>query len=379
MRKCIGVTAMIVMNMPGLALAVTADIYQSMASGSDGDVLNQTMMDASSFGGAPGVATEWLPYHGTMWFSREHVRDLPGVVTIGGVDHDGHGLGTWKVNARLGENLVAVRFGTGTFVYSGGESVTPLRERITVACYYTMGALTNHANAYYLDTIVVGNPGQTWSVLQLYQTGSSGLTVRAHGSLEDPQASAGIPIAPEKTYWVNLHHDGVGGQSQVAVYDPEGGFAPVGMESVGTKVGGVMSWVKIGRKDNHADYVTEDVYAHFSHVLIDYTAAEFPLLPDGVCRDGDRDGYLSAECGGSDCNDADAQVYPGHGCGDAPDSGAMVDAGPEEGPVPGLDAGSGSASKGCSCHVGGRRGTWASLLLLVALASLVGGRQRHPR
>jgi hypothetical protein len=50
-----------------------------------------------------------------------------------------------------------------------------------------------------------------------------------------------IKIVPGKTYWVNLHFDGVAGKTSVAAFDPDNAFAPVGDTVVASKATPMMS------------------------------------------------------------------------------------------------------------------------------------------
>jgi hypothetical protein len=117
-----------------------------------------------------------------------------------------------------------------------------------------------------------------------------GLYVRAHGSKLRPDGSweqtvsnTCIPIELGKTYWFNLHHDGPGEVSKVALYDPENNYAQVGEISItesrawGGK--GACSKILFGRADKHGNINTPETFSHFSHIMVDYTEGKFPLLP----------------------------------------------------------------------------------------------------
>ncbi|MCX6903673.1 MAG: hypothetical protein NTW03_09385 [Verrucomicrobia bacterium] len=84
-----------------------------------------------------------------------------------------------------------------------------------------------------------------------------------------------------KTYWVNLHFDGAAGQSSVAAFDPENGFAQVGETVVAESTSdSTMAYgIKFGRADNHGANPTATTQSYFAHILVDYTKGVFPLLP----------------------------------------------------------------------------------------------------
>lgn len=45
------------------------------------------------------------------------------------------------------------------------------------------------------------------------------------------------------------------------------------------------------------------------------TSSQFPLASAGYCIDSDNDGYYAQGCGRAiDCDDNNAEKYPGHGC-----------------------------------------------------------------
>src|SRR3989304_9296287 len=45
------------------------------------------------------------------------------------------------------------------------------------------------------------------------------------------------------------------------------------------------------------------------------TSSEFPSASAGYCIDDDNDGYYAQDCGRAiDCDDNNAEKYPGHGC-----------------------------------------------------------------
>ncbi len=150
---------------------------------------------------------------------------------------------------------------------------------ITTACYFTSGlksyCYTND------DTIrfVVGG----WGVMQMRNPDNKGPYLFAHACLGGNSGSTDfIKIKSGKTYWVNLHYDGVVGRCFIAAFDPDNGFAQVGTTvEAPAVIGSTCSAVQFGRCDAHGDDKHNDTQSYFSHILVDYTNGAFPLLPSG--------------------------------------------------------------------------------------------------
>ena len=244
--------------------ATPVDIYQDMESGNDDDVLAPAVMNASSHGGGKG----WTATSGRMWVSTSHARDLPGPVTVGGVTYNGTGgTRTWKLNDNNCNNYVGVRLGSPC-------------STITLACYYTPG-VTNYC---YTNDDVFRLIGGGWGVMQLQNPDKKGPYFRAHACLGGNSGSPNaIKVQSAKTYWINLHYDGVVGKCFVAAFDPDGRFAQVGTTLmspgiIGSTIGGS---VECGRCDAHGNDAHNNTQSYFGHICVDYTNGAFPLLLSG--------------------------------------------------------------------------------------------------
>ena len=114
---------------------VTVDIYQNMESGNDGDLLTPEIMNASTYGGIDGVDDpEWEldcdpedPDDG-LWVSTSHARELPGIVTVDGVNYSGESTRTWRFRNKYQRNRVAIMFGS-----ERQWNHPPYHDRITIA------------------------------------------------------------------------------------------------------------------------------------------------------------------------------------------------------------------------------------------------------
>jgi len=87
-----------------------------------------------------------------------------------------------------------------------------------------------------------------------------------------------IYINRHKTYWVNLHFDGFAGECSAMVFDPET-WQQVGntVTCGATKGSKVMGRALLGRGQVGTFETTSATW--FDHILIDVTAARFPIFP----------------------------------------------------------------------------------------------------
>ncbi len=245
--------------MPVIAVDVRAatpvDIYQSMESGKDGDLLTPDIMNASSHG-----QTKWS-ITGQMWASTEFVHDLPGPVVVGGATYPGTGsTRSWSFKDQFANNYVSC-------------SLAGLYPKITVACFYTPCVTIKFGNQF--DTIIMsGDKG--FAVLQTTKEDPKGPYIRAHSCTAGWKTTFSpdhIPVTAGKTYWVNLNYDGSTGKTSVAVFDPANGFAPVGQTVVADSVSGstMKGRITFGRGDNHGNNPNAKSQSYFSNIVVDYT------------------------------------------------------------------------------------------------------------
>jgi hypothetical protein len=261
------------LQLGGAAFAVEVDVYQHMVAGSVGEVLTPAIMNASSHGGCGAVVAWWELYPGGfLWGSDQFVRQLPGRVLVGGVDRSVVSTRTWRFRNKYENNYAIVRFATNQWGY-------PTHPRMTVACFYTSEQTATVSNSH--DTIEMGG-NTSFGVLQTIDN----LSIRAHSCTQPGWVTTvsadKIMIAPGRTYWVNLHYDGVAGKVKVAVFDPDNGFAQVGTTVEADSVPGssVFSRANFGNCSPHGNWPDNETSGYFSHILIDFTNAVFPLLPD---------------------------------------------------------------------------------------------------
>jgi hypothetical protein len=247
------------------ANAVIVDVYQDCESGSNDDLLTSTIMNASNHGGGSWTTGGSLP----GFVSTNRVRQLPGTVTVrGGATYTDSGTRTWASNDNLDSAYVNLNLGASY-------------PHITIGCYLTVGPIAYASNNF--DTIALLDG--YYVVLQQYcPVYSGGPYIRAHSCTSGwsgTVSSNNIKVVAGKTYWVNLNYDGATNECNVAVFDPD----------TWTQVGNTVSClagfstiscrkIRFGRTDAHGDNPYNDTQTNFDNILIDYTNAAFPLLPD---------------------------------------------------------------------------------------------------
>jgi hypothetical protein len=280
--------------------AVTVDLYQNMENGGEGELLTTKAMDASSYGGylANDSDVTWS-LTGSMWVSTSYARQLPGIVTVNGKNYLGSGYRTWKFSDKYQRNFVTAQFGT-----ERKYNNPPYHDRMTVACYYTPGQTNVFSNNH--DNIEVGYPLlvngiPVYGVFQTTGDPAGGPYFRIHTELGS-QVSDKIKIVAGKTYWINLHYNGVAGRCYAANFDPDNNWTQVGAtvshEAVPNSK--VSNKVNFGRIDSHGDNTSwpNETFTYISHIMIDYTNAAFPLLPDISSANTDRmrpNGHASSQ------------------------------------------------------------------------------------
>ena len=280
----LGAACVVVLMMNANVLAATpVDIYQDMESGSAGDLLTPTILNASSHpSGSYWYASD------TMWVSTLNHRNLPGPVSVGGTVYNGTGgTRTWTFDDNMQLHFVKAQL-PGSY------------SKLTVACYYTTGMTIPYVQ---WDNVEMEDATKSWSVLQTETEDSGGPYLRMHSQNSAQQttySSNHIKVTVGKPYWVSVQYNQIDGYAYGAVFDPDNGFAQVGstMASLSTTGGLYHGGVAFGNCSAHGNNLTNcSSQGYYSNVLIDYTNAVFPLLPSagtdttppsapGTVRDG---------------------------------------------------------------------------------------------
>ncbi len=281
--KTIATTFLFIINSFITIAQISVDIYQNTESGNTGDLLTPEIMNASSYGGCGEVKATWdfrYAYLNHMWVSDQNSRQIPGEIIVDGVNRNTGGNHSWRFRNREENHYVQAKFGTNQWG-------APYHNRMTIACYFTTDQTEQVSNSH--DNIEVGG-NQSFGVLQtIGKSGSSLLYLSAHSCTEGWVTTVSpteIQIESGKTYWVNLHYDGIAGKVKVAVFDPDNDYKQVGKTATAQSItsSSARSSVNFGRCSPHGNWPDNETYTYLDHIIIDFTNASFPLIP-GISTD----------------------------------------------------------------------------------------------
>jgi hypothetical protein len=103
-------------------------------------------------------------------------------------------------------------------------------------------------------------------------------TVWAHSadSAYGTQVGPAITITANSLYWISLQYDGTQGTCSVAMFDPVT-FAQIGATSVVPMDKNINVGPVIVGSNGHG--VTTSAHTYFDNIIIDWTIANFPLVP----------------------------------------------------------------------------------------------------
>jgi hypothetical protein len=259
--------------------AWTVDVYQNMESVNESGVLTPEIMNASSHGGN-GIDAAWTYNNGlTFTISTQYARSFSVPVVVNGTTYSGTGTRSWEYRNREEDRYAVGKLSPNMDARLTGKG--------TIGCFYTTEQsepkkLDNQhdtvewgvSNSFAVIQTVPGNPKTGHPYIRAHSATSGYVTTFSQQR---------IKLSAGKTYWVNLHYDGVEGKVKVAAFDPDNGFAEVGTVIADSTAGGqLMSRVHFGNCSPHGDGPNNDSLAYFSQVVIDYTSGRFPLLPGDI-------------------------------------------------------------------------------------------------
>ena len=277
--KSFGLFSRITRTVPVIFLAanlhaVTVDVFQNCEGGNPGDPISSAVMNAYS----RGTSTWTYISSGTICISTRNIVQLPGVVTVGGVDYTDTGNHSWVCDDQWDRTWARVDL-----------KRSPVN-KITIACFLTMN-VTSYYHQY--DTIIFDTTQGHFGVLATWHWSGQTPLWASHSRRIPPNNTSTfsywndpVHFTIGHTYWVNLHIDGTNATCKIAVFDPSNNWAQVGVVSSTDSfsvTGFTPSFCGFGRTDAHGDYTNSGgQQTYYDDIMIDYTNAAFPLLPDGV-------------------------------------------------------------------------------------------------
>jgi hypothetical protein len=272
--------------------ATPVDLYQSMESGSNGNLLTPAIMNASSYS-IPSGTWSWTLL-GSMWVSTSYSHDLPGPVSVNGTVYNGTGsTKTWMCYCN----------NAGDFARGNRSSTFT---NWTFGCYLTTTSNYPSNDNYYDMINIQANSGIGFVVAQLGKDQATGHypSIRSHSKTTSggnyvSTTGPWFPFNAGQTYWVNMKYDASAGQAIVRFYDPSNSFSLVGESSSPNIPGESYGWrLDLGRTDNHGNDPNDVGQAWYSQILLDTSASPaWPLIPSagtdttppsapGTVRDG---------------------------------------------------------------------------------------------
>ena len=262
---------------PANTAGITVDVYQGMLHGSNEEVLTTDTADASSYGAfSPDSNATWK-FTDSLFISDSFAINCPGQIIVKGTNRNTTPKHTWCWRNKWPNNYGYCFFDTNG--HTG--NCLPLHNKMTVGLFLRTNQPNQVSNNHDILEFHCMYPG--YAVLQ--EVGISGhkdtVFLRAHGPIDAHQTSAPIAIDTSHWYWVTMHYDGIAGRISLAVYDPANNWAQKDTAVFCTTyVKPVKSYFQMGIATDHGAYPDNDSRTWVAHVMIDYTNAAFPLLPD---------------------------------------------------------------------------------------------------
>jgi len=246
--------------------AVSADVYQPMTAGNDGDLLTTAIADNGDFP-PTGNTLQWVVTD-TMRVSTDIDMTFPTAVNINGNDETPANPLSWRWRNEFERNFITLQ------VKSGPSTVS--YRKIMTGCYIYMDLEQPVPNQH--DIVQTDSFGGYFSVLQVV-TISGDLTMRAHSSVSFASTfSDPIIIQNQKLYWVNLLYDAEVGATTIFVFDPANNFAEIASPVTAAMDSGDDGFqFKFGRPDAHGDTPTDSKNSYIGQIMIN-TSGD-PIVP----------------------------------------------------------------------------------------------------
>ncbi len=246
---------------------VVVDLYNpAQPSGKVGEACTAAMLQANMK--SSGYSAVWS-ITGTVLCSEKYPRSFPAPLRIGGRDVRVVGTRCLEVPDSSKDNKAILIV----------EKYAKYAKQ-TIAAFVTPGGPYKEFRRF--DTI--GGFGNPWFIAQTSHKGGK-VYFNSHGQ-DDKRSTYGplIAVKPGKTYWVNIHFDGVADMCKLSVFDPDNNYALVGTSDCVTGRSAAHptkseALYKFGRGDGIAQG-SPGGSTFFSHIMIDITDGTYPLFPD---------------------------------------------------------------------------------------------------
>ena len=247
----------ILVTLRGVAATTPVDVYLDMEAGSDGALVTSNLLNAATH----GTGGSWTTFPSTLSALRVTTDFEP---VLGSQIFVGETLYTDQAGSRgyAFRNNTDREFACYTF--------DELHPKVSLGCFLRIGDFDGSTFGSYDLIAMEGDDEFAVVNFQDFPGDEFVLQIHTQAGTRDP-----IPVQPNTTYWVTLLWDQPNRRSMLKVYDA------TSWELIG---GGSISLsnkfcrnVCFGRYDDHDK--TPGKYHYYDDLLIDYSTAEFPILP----------------------------------------------------------------------------------------------------
>jgi len=251
---------------------VSANIYQPITEGNDGDTVTPTNMAIGDVHDSD-IQLVWALTN-TVKVSTLIDTEIPGPIEVEDTEYSIDSGKTWRWSNKFQSNFVGLTI-------QNLSAATQNYDKMTIGCLFVPGEDENFFNQH--DAIIINgagaSPSSSFAVLQT-NTVSGNFVIRAHSSVSFGSTfSDPITVVKDTRYWVNLHFDGPAGKVRVAVYDASDFTELTGSPvEANMDVGEKTFTLGFGRTDAHGDNAQTEDFSELGQIIIDTTGV-FPLIP----------------------------------------------------------------------------------------------------
>ncbi len=245
----------------GLAVASVVDVYLDMENGSANASVNTNLLNAATH----GVGGSWSTIRGTQAAPLTAMKVTTDFDPLLGTPVE-VGTNTYT-DGRTSSGYV---FRNSTDREFARYTFDITHSRVSVGCFVRIGDFDGSTFGSY-DLIAMEGDGE-FLVLNFQDFPGKDFVWQIHtqSGTHDP-----ILVAPNMTYWVSLLWDQSARRAYLKMYDASTwellGSSSIRMENKPCEA------VCFGRYDDHG--VTSPANHYFDDLMIDYSAADFPILP----------------------------------------------------------------------------------------------------
>jgi hypothetical protein len=244
--------------------ATTVDVYLDMESGFNGSLVTASLLGAATHGGAGGWSV--FPSDATsMRIVTDFDPPLGSPVVASGTTYTDAGS----------TSALAFRNRAGKDREYAIYALTSSQPRMSMGCFVRVGNFTG-ATFGSFDLIAMEGDNGEFIVLNFQDFPGADFVFQIH-----TLAGVGGPIriTANRTYWTTMLWDRGEGRATLKVYDPAT-WSLVGTSTLALQADDCRG-VALGRYDGHGTKPEADgIYHYFDDVMIDFTNASFPILPE---------------------------------------------------------------------------------------------------